>query len=234
MDSYDLEQVNNIFRKFSLERYFVVFIVIALFKIILWALSELTWDKIWSSQFTLTHPHLCTCPWSFPRPFRPSLTSGPPQNSLRPVQSLLLSGENLLSDITLIGGNDSGIFVSSVQSGSETERAGVKVGHHLLMVGLNSCICSSAKITCCSSSNLFPFGFIYPLVGRQCSWRSSECGIGHLHQRGSSLDPAEMHWRSASPLQAQLWWWVQTSLKRNMLFFQCAYFKKCSATLGGT
>ncbi|KAI2666104.1 Caspase recruitment domain-containing protein 11 [Labeo rohita] len=87
MDSYDLEQVNNIFRKFSLER-----------------------------------------------PFRPSLTSGPPQNSLRPVQSLLLSGENLLSDITLIGGNDSGIFVSSVQSGSETERAGVKVGHHLLML----------------------------------------------------------------------------------------------------
>uniref|UniRef100_A0A671RJK5 Caspase recruitment domain-containing protein 11-like n=1 Tax=Sinocyclocheilus anshuiensis TaxID=1608454 RepID=A0A671RJK5_9TELE len=87
MDSYDLEQVNNIFRKFSLER-----------------------------------------------PFRPSLTSGPPQNPLRPVQSLLLSGENLLSDVTLIGGNDSGIFVSSVQSGSETEQAGVKVGHHLLML----------------------------------------------------------------------------------------------------
>uniref|UniRef100_A0A673NE77 Caspase recruitment domain-containing protein 11-like n=1 Tax=Sinocyclocheilus rhinocerous TaxID=307959 RepID=A0A673NE77_9TELE len=87
MDSYDLEQVNNIFRKFSLER-----------------------------------------------PFRPSLTSGPPQNTLRPVQSLFLSGENLLSDITLIGGNDSGIFVSSVQSGSETDQAGVKVGHHLLML----------------------------------------------------------------------------------------------------
>uniref|UniRef100_A0A673J5W9 Caspase recruitment domain-containing protein 11-like n=1 Tax=Sinocyclocheilus rhinocerous TaxID=307959 RepID=A0A673J5W9_9TELE len=87
MDSYDLEQVNNIFRKFSLER-----------------------------------------------PFRPSLTSGPPQNPLRPVQSLLLSGENLLSNVTLIGGNDSGIFVSSVQSGSETEQAGVKVGHHLLML----------------------------------------------------------------------------------------------------
>uniref|UniRef100_A0A8C1U6Z0 Caspase recruitment domain-containing protein 11-like n=1 Tax=Cyprinus carpio TaxID=7962 RepID=A0A8C1U6Z0_CYPCA len=87
MDSYDLEQVNNIFRKFSLER-----------------------------------------------PFRPSLTSGPPQNPLRPVQSLLLSGENLLSDVTLIGGNDSGIFVSSVQSGSETEQAGVKVGHHLLLL----------------------------------------------------------------------------------------------------
>ncbi|XP_051995893.1 caspase recruitment domain-containing protein 11-like isoform X2 [Xyrauchen texanus] len=87
MDTYDLEQVNNIFRKFSLER-----------------------------------------------PFRPSLTSVPPSSSLRTVQSLTLSGENLLSEITLIGGNDSGIFVSSVQSGSNAERAGVKVGHHLLML----------------------------------------------------------------------------------------------------
>lgn len=87
MDSYDLEQVNNIFRKFSLER-----------------------------------------------PFRPSLTSGPQRNSLRPVQSLFLSGENLLSEITMIGGNDSGIFVSFVQSGSDAEQAGIKVGHHLLML----------------------------------------------------------------------------------------------------
>lgn len=143
------------------------------------------------------------CAFSFSRPFRPSLTSGPPQNTLRPVQSLFLSGENLLSDITLIGGNDSGIFVSSVQSGSETDQAGVKVGHHLLMVGFNSCIFSTTKKkkNCCSSSNLFTFGFIYPLVGRQCSWRSSEFGFGHLHQRGSSLDTAEMHRTSASPLQ---------------------------------
>ncbi|XP_077069434.1 caspase recruitment domain-containing protein 11 isoform X2 [Siphateles boraxobius] len=87
MDSYDLEQVNNIFRKFSLER-----------------------------------------------PFRPSLTSGPQRNSLRPVQSLFLSGEDLLSEITMIGGNDSGIFVSFVQSGSDAEQAGVKIGHHLLML----------------------------------------------------------------------------------------------------
>ncbi|XP_067276197.1 caspase recruitment domain-containing protein 11 isoform X2 [Pseudorasbora parva] len=87
MDTYDLEQVNNIFRKFSLER-----------------------------------------------PFRPSLTSGPQRNSVRPVQSLVLSGENLLSEITLIGGNDSGIFVSSVQPVSGAEQAGVKVGHHLLML----------------------------------------------------------------------------------------------------
>ncbi|XP_067238533.1 caspase recruitment domain-containing protein 11 isoform X3 [Chanodichthys erythropterus] len=67
-------------------------------------------------------------------PFRPSLTSGPQRNSLRPVQSLSLSGENLLSEITLIGGNDSGIFVSAVHSGSDADQAGVKVGHQLLML----------------------------------------------------------------------------------------------------
>ncbi|KAA0705471.1 Caspase recruitment domain-containing protein 11 CARD-containing MAGUK protein 1 [Triplophysa tibetana] len=87
IDCYDLEQVNNIFRKFSLER-----------------------------------------------PFRPSLTSGPPRSSLRPVQSLSLSGENLLTQIDLVGGNDSGIFVTSVLPGSNAERAGVLVGHHLLML----------------------------------------------------------------------------------------------------
>ncbi|XP_056609040.1 caspase recruitment domain-containing protein 11 isoform X1 [Triplophysa dalaica] len=87
IDCYDLEQVNNIFRQFSLER-----------------------------------------------PFRPSLTSGPPRSSFRPVQSLSLSGENLLTQIDLIGGNDSGIFVNSVLPGSNAERAGVLVGHHLLML----------------------------------------------------------------------------------------------------
>uniref|UniRef100_A0A4W4DM05 CARD domain-containing protein n=1 Tax=Electrophorus electricus TaxID=8005 RepID=A0A4W4DM05_ELEEL len=91
MDSYDLEQVNNIFRKFSLER-----------------------------------------------PFRPSLTSCARSSTLRPVQDLSLPGDSLLSDITLIGGNDSGIFVSFVLPGSSTERAGLRMGHHLLM--LKGCI----------------------------------------------------------------------------------------------
>ncbi|XP_076865318.1 caspase recruitment domain-containing protein 11 isoform X2 [Brachyhypopomus gauderio] len=91
MDSYDLEQVNNIFRKFSLER-----------------------------------------------PFRPSLTSCARSTTLRPVQDISLPGDSLLSDITLVGGNDSGIFVSSVLPGSSTERAGLRLGHHLLM--LKGCI----------------------------------------------------------------------------------------------
>ncbi|XP_036422635.1 caspase recruitment domain-containing protein 11 isoform X1 [Colossoma macropomum] len=91
MDSYDLEQVNNIFRKFSLER-----------------------------------------------PFRPSLTSCARSSTLRPVQDLSLPGDSLLSDITLVGGNDSGIFVSSVHPGSSAEKAGLRVGHHLLM--LKGCI----------------------------------------------------------------------------------------------
>ncbi|XP_022539102.1 caspase recruitment domain-containing protein 11 isoform X2 [Astyanax mexicanus] len=91
IDSYDLEQVNNIFRKFSLER-----------------------------------------------PFRPSLTSCTRSSTSRPVQDLVLSGDSLLSDITLVGGNDSGIFVSSVLPGSNADRAGLKAGHHLLM--LKGCI----------------------------------------------------------------------------------------------
>ncbi|MCJ8746439.1 hypothetical protein PDJAM_G00141820 [Pangasius djambal] len=91
IDSYDLEQVNNIFRKFSLER-----------------------------------------------PFRPSLTSCTRPTTLPPVQELSLPGDSLLSDITLVGGNDSGIFVSSVLPGSSAEKAGLRMGHHLLW--LNGCI----------------------------------------------------------------------------------------------
>lgn len=88
MDTYDLEQVNNIFRKFSLER-----------------------------------------------PFRPSLSSITRISStLKPVQELSLLGDNLLKDITLVGGNDSGIFISSVQAGSGAEKAGLREGHHLLML----------------------------------------------------------------------------------------------------
>ncbi|XP_069005724.1 caspase recruitment domain-containing protein 11 isoform X3 [Embiotoca jacksoni] len=92
MDTYDLEQVNNIFRKLSLER-----------------------------------------------PFRPSLSSlSRTSSSLKPVQDLSLPGDNLLKDITLVGGNETGIFVSCVQSGSSAEKAGLREGHHLLL--LEGCI----------------------------------------------------------------------------------------------
>uniref|UniRef100_A0A8K9X965 Caspase recruitment domain family, member 11 n=1 Tax=Oncorhynchus mykiss TaxID=8022 RepID=A0A8K9X965_ONCMY len=92
LDSYDLETVNNIFRKLSLER-----------------------------------------------PFRPSLSSfSRVSSSLRPVQELSLLGDQLLADVTLVGGNDSGIFVSSVQSESGAEKAGLREGHHLLL--LEGCI----------------------------------------------------------------------------------------------
>ncbi|XP_022612732.1 caspase recruitment domain-containing protein 11 [Seriola dumerili] len=92
MDSYDLEQVNSIFRKLSLER-----------------------------------------------PFRPSLSSfSRISSSLKPVQELSLLGDNLLSDITLVGGNDSGIFISAVQAGSIAEKVGLREGHHLLL--LEGCI----------------------------------------------------------------------------------------------
>uniref|UniRef100_A0A3Q3VTY9 Uncharacterized protein n=1 Tax=Mola mola TaxID=94237 RepID=A0A3Q3VTY9_MOLML len=92
MDTYDLEQVNNFFRKLSLER-----------------------------------------------PFRPSLTSfSRVSSSLKPVQELSVQGDDLLKDITLVGGNDSGIFISSVQSGSLAEKVGLREGHHLLL--LEGCV----------------------------------------------------------------------------------------------
>ncbi|XP_063041227.1 caspase recruitment domain-containing protein 11 isoform X2 [Engraulis encrasicolus] len=92
MDSYDLEQVNSIFRKFSLER-----------------------------------------------PFRPSVTSFTQVScALRPIQDISMQGDSLLADVTLMGGNDSGIFVSSVHPDSNAERSGLREGHHLLM--LEGCI----------------------------------------------------------------------------------------------
>ncbi|XP_027897696.1 caspase recruitment domain-containing protein 11 isoform X1 [Xiphophorus couchianus] len=88
MDTYDLEQVNNIFRKFSLER-----------------------------------------------PFRPSLSSfSRISSTIKPVQEVALQGDNLLKDVTLVGGNESGIFISSVQAGSNAERAGLREGHLLLLL----------------------------------------------------------------------------------------------------
>ncbi|XP_026218115.1 caspase recruitment domain-containing protein 11 isoform X2 [Anabas testudineus] len=76
---------------------------------------------------------------SLERPFRPSLSSfSRVSSSLKPVQDLSLLGDNLLKDITLVGGNESGIFVSSVQPGSIAEKAGLREGHHLLL--LEGCI----------------------------------------------------------------------------------------------
>lgn len=70
------------------------------------------------------------------RPFRPSLSSFSRINSsLKPVQELTVVGDNLLKDIALVGGNQSGIFISSVKSGSIAEKAGLREGHHLLLVG---------------------------------------------------------------------------------------------------
>lgn len=69
------------------------------------------------------------------RPFRPSLSSfSRISSSLKPVQELSLPGDNLLKDISLVGGNESGIFISSVQPGSIAEKVGLREGHHLLLV----------------------------------------------------------------------------------------------------
>ncbi|KAM9291830.1 caspase recruitment domain-containing protein 11 [Morus bassanus] len=92
LDAYELEHVNSIFRKFSLER-----------------------------------------------PFRPSVTSvGRIRNSCHTIQRVTLNGDSLNSEITLIGGNDKGSFISSVKTGSLAEKAGLREGHQILL--LEGCI----------------------------------------------------------------------------------------------
>ncbi|XP_069920404.1 caspase recruitment domain-containing protein 11 isoform X3 [Oryctolagus cuniculus] len=92
LDAYDLEQVNLMFRKFSLER-----------------------------------------------PFRPSVTSGGHVRGPGPsVQHTTLNGDNLITQLTLLGGNARGSFIHSVRPGSLAEKAGLHEGHQLLL--LEGCI----------------------------------------------------------------------------------------------
>uniref|UniRef100_A0A3B3SKP5 Caspase recruitment domain family member 11 n=1 Tax=Paramormyrops kingsleyae TaxID=1676925 RepID=A0A3B3SKP5_9TELE len=76
---------------------------------------------------------------SMERPFRPSLSSSIPGNgATRAIRDVSLPGDSFLSEVTLVGGNASGIFISSVQPGSSVENAGLKEGHNLLL--LEGCV----------------------------------------------------------------------------------------------
>ncbi|KAH0631998.1 hypothetical protein JD844_019980 [Phrynosoma platyrhinos] len=87
-EGLDFEQVNSIFRKFSLER-----------------------------------------------PFRPSVTSvGRLHNTFHAVQQIIVTGDSLSSEITLLGGNIKGNYVKSVKLDSMAEKAGLREGHQLLLV----------------------------------------------------------------------------------------------------
>ncbi|XP_067329818.1 caspase recruitment domain-containing protein 11-like [Anolis sagrei] len=87
-EGLDFEQVNSIFRKFSLER-----------------------------------------------PFRPSVTSvGRLHNTFHAVQQIIVNGDTLSSEITLLGGNIKGNFIKSVKMYSLAEKAGLREGHQLLLV----------------------------------------------------------------------------------------------------
>ena len=50
------------------------------------------------------------------------------------VQHTTLSGDSLISQLSLLGGNASGSFVHSVKPGSLAEKAGLREGHQLLLV----------------------------------------------------------------------------------------------------
>lgn len=79
-------------------------------------------------------PHVCVRT-SVCRPFRPSLSSfSRISSSLKPVQDLTVLGDNLLKDISLVGGNESGIFISHVLPGSIAEKTGLRESHQLLLV----------------------------------------------------------------------------------------------------
>ncbi|XP_039216694.1 caspase recruitment domain-containing protein 11 isoform X4 [Crotalus tigris] len=87
-EGLDLEQVNSIFRKFSLER-----------------------------------------------PFRPSVTAvGRLHNVFHAVQQVVVNGDTLSSEISLLGGNIKGSFVHSVKVNSTAEKAGLREGYQLLLV----------------------------------------------------------------------------------------------------
>ncbi|XP_019397564.1 PREDICTED: caspase recruitment domain-containing protein 11 isoform X2 [Crocodylus porosus] len=77
--------------------------------------------------------------FSLERPFRPSVTSvGRIRNSCHTVQRITLNGDSLNSEITLLGGNDKGSFISFVKMGSLAEKAGLREGYQLLL--LEGCI----------------------------------------------------------------------------------------------
>lgn len=50
------------------------------------------------------------------------------------VQHTTLSGDGLISQLSLLGGNASGSFVHFVKPGSLAEKAGLREGHQLLLV----------------------------------------------------------------------------------------------------
>lgn len=50
------------------------------------------------------------------------------------IQHATLSGDSLISQLTLLGGNARGSFIHAVQPGSLAEKAGLHEGHQLLLV----------------------------------------------------------------------------------------------------
>ncbi|XP_053326679.1 caspase recruitment domain-containing protein 11 [Spea bombifrons] len=72
---------------------------------------------------------------SLERPFRPSVTStGRIRTTNHFVQHATLNGDNLSTEISLVGGNHRGIFINFVKPGSGAEEASLKEGYQLLML----------------------------------------------------------------------------------------------------
>uniref|UniRef100_A0A4W3JEQ3 Caspase recruitment domain family member 11 n=1 Tax=Callorhinchus milii TaxID=7868 RepID=A0A4W3JEQ3_CALMI len=77
--------------------------------------------------------------YSLERPFRPSVTSvSQVRNPLRHMLYTTLDSDKLRSEISVVGGNERGLFIQSVQQGSEAEKEGLKEGHQLFL--LEGCV----------------------------------------------------------------------------------------------
>lgn len=79
------------------------------------------------------------------------------RNSCHAIQRVTLNGDSLNSEITLLGGNDKGSFISSVKIGSLAEKAGLREGHQILLVSMVSK--QYGCLLACTSTAIFSFFF---------------------------------------------------------------------------
>lgn len=70
------------------------------------------------------------------------------------VLSISFQGEALLSQLTVVGGNKTGVFVHQVTEGSAAHTVGISPGAQIVEVGANACVKAVfLLITCCEGES---------------------------------------------------------------------------------
>ncbi|XP_023144470.2 caspase recruitment domain-containing protein 11 [Amphiprion ocellaris] len=91
------------------------------------------WDSCASLHSHLFPPDLVNLPTVPSHNATPSVSSNPPRSpSSSPPTSPRHGRDSLADDIVIVGGNQTGIFISHVRSGSPAEQCGLKEGSELL------------------------------------------------------------------------------------------------------